>query len=206
MSVDLESQKKALLHSLRKRGIKNEAILTALETVPRELFLPTRAHDQAYHDCAIPLKAGQSVSQPYVIALMLQHADLQSHHRVLEVGAGTGYVLALLEALVAEVYGIELDAELVRETQTRLQSLDVQATICAGNGFDGWPEHAPYDRIIVSAAAKEIPRALVKQLTADGKMILPFGDEQQELIILYRDQGGLTSTDLGGVRFVELQK
>lgn len=206
MTKSFLEERKKMISVLRERGIEDPLLLDAFNRIPREHFLPASLWKRAYDDCAIPLAEGQSLSQPYVIALMLHHADVRPNHRVLEIGAGTGYVLALLSRLVSEVYGVELDPVLTEASQMRLQELHITAEMKAGNGYDGWSEKAPFDRIIVSAAAREVPRALVKQLAPQGKLILPFGDEQQELVVLYRDQGVLTADDLGGVRFVELKK
>ncbi|RMG41446.1 MAG: protein-L-isoaspartate(D-aspartate) O-methyltransferase [Candidatus Dadabacteria bacterium] len=192
---------------LESREISDPAVLDAMRKIPRHLFVPEHFKDKAYSDCALPIGEEQSISQPYVIALMLQELKIDKDCRVLEIGTGSGYQTALLASICKEVYSLELDASLVTSASRRLDELGLNnVEIRWGNGYNGWPEKAPFDRIIVSAASKEIPRELVRELKVGGRMILPLGKESQELVLIIKNEQGLESEALGGVRFVEMKK
>ncbi len=188
------------------RGISDPAILRAFSRVERDQFVPKGWRDRAYGDGPLPIGHEQTISQPYVIALMLFHLALQAEHKVLEVGTGSGYVAALLAEICEHVYSIECVEELAQVASDRLVRLGYpQVKVRHGDGSLGWPEGGSFDRIIVSAAARDIPRELIKQLKIGGRMILPFGDESsQKLVLLNKDVDGITEEDLGKVSFVPL--
>jgi protein-L-isoaspartate(D-aspartate) O-methyltransferase len=176
----------------RASGVVDARILSAFEQVPREAFLPAELIARAYEDAALPIGLGQTISQPSMIALMLQSLQCAPRHRVLEVGAGSGYVLALLSQLGCEVFGIERHAELAARAPETLRSIGVtDIVVHEGDGTLGWPEHAPYDRILVSAGAAAIPEALLAELAEGGRLVMPVGGkETQILVTCERDDKG----------------
>ena len=187
------------------RGISDSKILQAFLRVERHLFVPESWRQQAYHDSPLPIGQQQTISQPYVIALMLSQLDLKPDHKVLEVGAGSGYVAALLATICKDVFTIEHVPDLADAAARRLSKLGYQQVqVKCGDGCLGWPEEAPFDRIIASAAAKDIPRELIKQLKIGGKLILPFGEAEQKLLLLHKTDTGIKEQDLGKVAFVPL--
>jgi len=192
---------------LRRRGISDQRVLRAMDAVPREDFVLPEFFGEAYADQAMPIACGQTISQPYVVAYMTEQLDVQREHRVLEVGAGSGYQAAILSQLAGRVYTVERYrtlAERARATLARLSYDNV--TVIVGDGFKGIPEHAPYDRIIVTAAAEAVPEALTAQLAEGGIMVLPLGPHggTQRLVKLTIGKDGLSRTDLIRVRFVPL--
>ena len=191
---------------LAERGIRDRKVLDAMLEVPRHEFVPPPLHDDAYKDHPLPIGAGQTISQPYIVAVMLQHLVLNSTDRVLEVGTGSGYVTALLSRMCAEVYSIERHAELAataEETLARLGYSNVKIRI--GDGGQGWPENAPYDAILVSAAASAVPPALFAQLREGGRMVVPVGPaSSQELQLTRKVNGQPQVQGLEGCRFVPL--
>jgi len=192
---------------LRRRGISDQRVLRAMDAVPREDFVLPEFFGEAYADQAMPIACGQTISQPYVVAYMTEQLDVQREHRVLEVGAGSGYQAAILSQLAGRVYTVERYrtlAERARATLARLSYDNV--TVIVGDGFKGIPEHAPYDRIIVTAAAEAVPEALTAQLAEGGIMVLPLGPHggTQRLVKLTMGKDGLSRTDLIRVRFVPL--
>ncbi len=188
------------------RGITDERVLEAFQRVPRHTFVPENLRDRAYEDCPLPIGPGQTISQPYIIALMLAALEIDGPHKVLEIGTGSGFQTALLSELAAEVYSIEIDPALSARSEVLLESLGYKnVQLRAGNGFDGWPEAGPFDAIVVSAAPAEIPRELVRELRVGGRMVLPLGTDDQELVLLKKTDQGLESEDLGGVAFVQMR-
>ena len=191
---------------LAERGIHDRRVLDAMRDVPRHEFVPQRLRDQAYEDHPLPIGAGQTISQPYIVAVMLQHLALQQADRILEIGAGSGYVTALLSRLCAEVYSVERHPELAataEETLARLGYSNVKFRV--GDGGQGWPEYAPFDAIIVSAATSDVPRALFAQLQEGGRMIVPVGPAtSQELQLIRKVDGQPQVRTLEGCRFVPL--
>jgi protein-L-isoaspartate(D-aspartate) O-methyltransferase len=191
---------------LRERGIADQRVLDAMARVPRHEFAPAHYRDHAYEDHPLPIAEGQTISQPYIVALMLEALALTSADRVLEVGTGSGYVTALLAELAAQVFSVERHATLAagaRESLARMGYANVQVIV--GDGSQGLPEFAPYDAIIVSAGALELPHALVAQLAEAGRMIIPVGrpDSQQLQLIRMEDaQPRITLREL--CRFVPL--
>jgi protein-L-isoaspartate(D-aspartate) O-methyltransferase len=192
---------------LRQRGISDQAVLRAMDDVPREHFVTAELTDSAYADQALPIACGQTISQPYVVAYMTEQLDVEPQHRVLEVGTGSGYQAAILSRLAREVVSIERYRTLADTARERLQTLGYSnVTVIAGDGFAGVPEQAPFDRVIVTAAAEEVPDALVEQLGEGGKMVLPLGPRNgtQHIVKLSKTAGGLTRQTLIAVRFVPL--
>ena len=195
------------LLNLRKRGIGNATVLRAMDEVPRDRFVEAGFIDAAYSDQALPIACGQTISQPYVVAYMTEQLDVQPHHRVLEVGTGSGYQAAVLSRLAREVVSIERYRTLADVARARLKALGYgNVAVVSGDGFVGVPDLSPYDRIIVTAAAEHIPQALVDQLADDGIMVLPLGPHggTQRIVRLVKTQDGIAREDLIGVRFVPL--
>ncbi len=203
----LASLRQSMVDSqLRARGVEDERVLDAMARVPRHDFAPERYRDQAYEDHPLPIGEGQTISQPYIVALMLEALALAPADRVLEVGTGSGYVTALLAEIVAQVFSVERHAALAdaaRDLLVRLGYTNVKVIV--GDGSQGFAEAAPYDAIIVSAAALEVPRALVTQLAEGGRMILPVGDADFQQLQLIRMESGQPRVALRELcRFVPL--
>ena len=190
---------------LRARDIRSARVLDAMLRVPRHLFVPEAQRAQAYSDSPLAIGYGQTISQPYIVAFMTQALDVEPGHGVLEVGTGSGYQAAVLSTLAKEVYTIEIVAPLAeRARQTLLELGYRNVQVRTGNGYLGWPEHAPYDRIIVTAAPDEVPTALVQQLKIGGVMAIPVGTLTQELRILRRTATGMETLSTLPVRFVPM--
>ena len=195
------------LLGLRRRGISNPAVLRAMDEVPREHFVEGGLVDKAYADQALPIACGQTISQPYVVAFMTEQLGVQPSHRVLEVGTGSGYQAAILSRLAREVISVERYRTLAEAAQERLAALGYDnVEVRLGDGLAGVPERAPYDRIMVTAAAETIPEALLEQLAENGVMVLPLGPHAgpQQLVKLAKGEQGIKQEDLIGVRFVPL--
>jgi len=193
--------------TLRQRGISEQSVLRAMDEVPREHFVDARYVDTAYADHAQPIACGQTISQPYIVAYMSEQLMARGNHRVLEVGTGSGYQAAVLSRLAREVVSIERYRTLADAARTRLKTLGYNnVDVVLGDGLAGEPSRAPYDRIIVTAAAERVPEALMAQLAEDGIMILPLGlhDGPQQLMRLTKSKHGLQRDNLIGVRFVPL--
>lgn len=191
---------------LRLRGIADERVLGAMLRVPRHEFAPERFRDQAYEDHPLPIAEGQTISQPYIVALMLEPLVLSPADKVLEVGAGSGYVTALLAELVCEVVSIERHASLADSARQLLNDLGyTNVRVIAGDGSRGVPQFAPYNAIIVSAAAPELPEGLVEQLADGGRMIIPVGEgDSQQLQFIHKEDGKVISRMRELCRFVPL--
>lgn len=191
---------------LRGRGIRDVRVLSAMAKVPREEFIAAEYAADAYGDFPVPIAGNQTISQPYIVASMLEKLDLHPRDRVLEVGTGTGYEAALLGQMAAEVWSIERIAELANTAQAILAKLEYSNVhVVHGDGSRGLPEHAPFDRILVAAAAPRVPDALVAQLSDGGRLILPVGnryEQQLQIIRKFRDQVSVTDAEL--CRFVPL--
>ena len=195
------------LLSLRRHGIMDAAVLRAMDEVPREHFVTAGHADIAYADQALPIACGQTISQPYVVAYMTEHLAVAPEHHVLEVGTGSGYQAAILSRLACEVVSIERYRTLAEAARIRLTTLGyTNVEVVVGDGLSGLPEKAPFDRIIVTAAAEEVPLALIDQLGEGGIMVLPLGphDDAQVLVKLTKSKQGLARENLIGVRFVPL--
>ena len=195
------------LLTLRRRGIADQAVLRAMDEVPRERFVEPTFADSAYADQALPIACGQTISQPSVVAYRTEQRKMESRHRVLEVGTGSGYQAAVLSHLAREVVSVERYRTLAEEARARLKALGYEnVDIVVGDGFAGVPDRAPYDRIIVTAAAETIPEALLDQLADGGIMILPLGshDGSQHIIKLTKSVTGIRRENLIPVRFVPM--
>src|SRR5687767_9272057 len=193
-----------VLLSLRGRGISDPAVLRAIDAVPREKFVLPQYAEAAYADRAMPISCGQTISQPYVVAYMTEQLDVRREHRVLEVGTGSGYQAAILAQLAGQVVTVERYRTLAENARNTLAALGYgNVTVVSGDGLNGVPEHAPYDRIIITAAAEAIPQVLVDELAEGGVMVLPLGEHSgpQRIVKLTRGEGGVTQQDLIWVRF-----
>ena len=193
--------------ALRRRGISDQAVLRAMDDVPREQFIDAPLQSEAYADRALPIACGQTISQPYLVAYMTEKLNVQPEHRVLEVGTGSGYQAAILSRLAREVISVERYRTLAEAARSRLAALGYDnVDVRVADGLLGVPDRAPYDRIMVTAAAETVPEALVGELAKDGVMILPLGpqDGVQQLVRITKGEGGTKQEDLIGVRFVPL--
>ncbi len=191
---------------LARRSIHNERVLQAMATVPRHLFVPEEVRAQSYADRALPLPDDQTISQPFIVALMAQTLDLQGTERLLDIGTGSGYAAAVLSLLAAEVYTLERSAVLAEMARQRLHDLGYHNIhVVETDGTMGWPEAAPYNAIHVAAASPWVPRPLRQQLAEGGRLVIPVGGHGEQLLLLMTKSGGETSvSQLGGVRFVPL--
>ncbi len=203
---DLAAERRRMVEQqLRGRDITDPRVLAAMEKVPRHLFVPENVRHQAYGDHPVPIGHGQTISQPYIVAFMTQALDVKREHRVLEIGTGSGYQAAILGELAGEVYTMEIIEPLAQSARETLERLGYENVhVRAGNGYEGWPEHAPYDRIMVTAAPEEVPPALVEQLEVGGLMAIPVGGLVQELRILRRTERGTETLKTLPVRFVPM--
>ncbi len=196
-----------LVLALRSAGITDTATLSAIESVPRELFVPETFVDRAYEDTALPIGYGQTLSQPLVVATMIQALELDPRIKLFEVGTGSGYHAAILSHLCRRVYTIERHKPLLAEAQDRFEALELNnVTAMAGDGMKGWPEQAPFDRISVTAAGEEPPQSLLEQLKIGGIMVMPVGGQSrvQQLVRFRRTEDGYDSEAIMDVRFVPL--
>jgi protein-L-isoaspartate(D-aspartate) O-methyltransferase len=203
----LVQRKLRLLMELRRAGIGDARVLGAVEKTPRERFVPSTFADQAYENVALPIDRGQTISQPYVVALMTERLEVDAGHKVLEIGTGSGYQAAILARLARRVFTIERHRELLQSAQALLDGLRLHNIVFRfGDGGKGWPEQVPFDRIIVTAAATEVPCALVDGLAPGGVLVAPVGAgrRDQQLLRVRRTDDGFVTEDLGLVRFVPL--
>lgn len=204
---DYEQHRKRMIsRHLAARDITDDRVLKAMESVPRHLFVPAHLRDQAYRDSPLPIGSGQTISQPYIVALMTQLAQPQPGDIALDVGTGSGYQAAVLAELVEQVFSIEIVQPLADEAAKRLAQLgydDVQ--VRHGDGYEGWKSEAPFDLIVLAAAPDHVPPELIKQLAGGGRMVLPVGDRYQKLIVLEKDdEGNVTRKEIAPVRFVPM--
>ena len=197
----------ALVLSLREAGVTDPAVLKAIETTPRDLFVPELFKARSFEDSALPIACGQTISQPLIVGLMTQALKLKPRHRVLEIGTGSGYQSAYLANLTDYVYTVERYRTLLGEAQARLKTLGVQNVISRfGDGGEGWPEQAPFDRVLVTAAPAEEPRRLLEQLKPGGVLVAPVGRGPVQSLLRYvgDGKGAFVKEELGEVRFVPL--
>lgn len=195
-----------LVETLRDKGVRDLAVLHAISMVPRHLFVPASARHRAYEDSALPIGAGQTISQPYVQARSLELLRLRGTDRVLEVGAGSGYQTALLASLASTVLAVERIPELARSARDALAAAGIgNASVVVGDGTLGWRAYAPYDAIVVAAASPSVPGPLIDQLTEGGRLVIPLGDHDLQVLTLIEKEGGkVRSTTISDVRFVPL--
>ncbi|HEV8129993.1 MAG TPA: protein-L-isoaspartate(D-aspartate) O-methyltransferase [Acidobacteriota bacterium] len=203
-------RERMVIEQLQSRDITDPQVLHAMRTVPRHLFVPPNLEHLAYSDGPLPIGEGQTISQPYIVALMTQLAHPQKVHKILEIGTGSGYQAAVLSLLYNEVYSIEILESLAKQAKERLERLGYRNVHTrSGNGYFGWPEAAPFDAIIVTAGATEVPPALVEQLKPGGRMVIPVGSHlnNQLLEVVEKDAAGKLHTQSHTpVRFVPLRK
>ncbi|ANO33688.1 protein-L-isoaspartate(D-aspartate) O-methyltransferase [Vibrio breoganii] len=198
-------QAQRLSEHLQQLGIRDSAVLKAMANLPRESFLSEAMRHQAYDNNALPIGNGQTISQPYIVARMTELLELDYTSKVLEVGTGSGYQTAVLAQLVERVHTIERIKTLQWDAKRRLSKLDIyNVSSKYGDGWKGWGAHAPFDAIIVTAAAAELPQALVDQLAVGGRLIIPIGDSQQQLLKIVKHESGVQSEIIEDVRFVPL--
>jgi protein-L-isoaspartate(D-aspartate) O-methyltransferase len=195
-----------LVETLRGKGVRDLAVLRAVQQVPRHLFVPQAVRHRAYEDNALPIGAGQTISQPYVQARSIELARLNGHERVLEIGTGSGYQTALLSLVAESVFSVERVPALALQAREALQSLGLRnVTVLVGDGTLGWRPFAPYDAILVAAASPYVPEPLVDQLAIGGRLIIPLGTrENQELTLVQRTADGVRTSVVADVRFVPL--
>ncbi len=187
------------------RDITDPVVLRAMQQVPRHLFIPARLREYAYADQPLPIGEDQTISQPYIVAFMSQALQLKKSDKVLEIGTGSGYQAAVLAEIVAQVYSIEIVPVLARRARQRLAEMHYDnVDVRLGDGYLGWPEQAPFDAIIVTAAPDHIPPALVEQLGEGGRLVLPLGDKKQQLVRIVRQGGENVLENLLPVRFVPM--
>jgi protein-L-isoaspartate(D-aspartate) O-methyltransferase len=190
---------------IERRGIKDIQVLDAMRKVPRHRFVPEHLKKYAYADEPLPIGEDQTISQPYIVAFMTEKLQLESHHKVLEIGTGSGYQAAILAEITDSVFTIEIVDVLARRAKTNLEKIGFKnIRVKSGDGYKGWPENAPFDAIIITAAPTKIPQPLVEQLKIGGKMILPLGDYTQDLVLLTKNEDGIKRKDLLPVRFVPM--
>lgn len=192
---------------IEARGVKDSRVRAAMLQIPRHEFVPEQVRDEAYADHPLPIGEGQTISQPYIVALSSELLRLEPDHKVLEIGTGSGYQAAVLSLLAGEVFSIEIVESLAEQSRKRLSELGYRVTVRLGNGYNGWPEQAPFDRILLTAAPPEMPPALVQQLKPGGRLVAPVGPVggNQELVVLDKDARGEVHTrSVIGVRFVPM--
>ncbi len=202
-----DARKVRLIMELRREGIKDTRVLSAIERVPREIFVPDAFRDQAYDNIPLPIGSGQTISQPFIVAFMTEALSVGERMKVLEVGTGSGYQAAVLSHLCRRVYTIERHRPLLKITEDRFKVLRRHnITSRFGDGYKGWPEQAPFERIIVTAAAPDLPNALVSQLAVGGVMVIPVGENalEQDIVRLTRREKDVEVETLRPVRFVPM--
>jgi protein-L-isoaspartate(D-aspartate) O-methyltransferase len=192
---------------IRARGISDPRVLEAMRKVPRHRFVPEELARSAYEDGPLPIGFGQTISQPYIVAYMTEALQLQPSHRVLEIGTGSGYQAAVLAEIVREVYTIEIVPELAREAARTLETLGYSnVNVRDGDGYLGWPDHAPFDRIVVTAAPDHVPKPLIDQLAVRGRLVIPVGEFRQQMTIMTKTEKGVAEQRTIDVRFVPLTR
>jgi protein-L-isoaspartate(D-aspartate) O-methyltransferase len=205
----LKQRLKMVDSQIRARGIRDPRVLKAMETIPRHLFVNEALRDQAYNDNPLPIDGGQTISQPYIVALMTEAMELKGNEKVLEIGTGSGYQTAILAELAEHVFSIDRIASLASGARRLLESLNYfNVAIRVGDGTYGWREEAPFDAIIVTAGAPSIPKILLEQLTVGGRLVIPIGGRHSQVLIKLtrtsEDLNNVKKEDLGGCRFVDL--
>ncbi len=201
-----QKAQKMVKEQIEERGIDNEKLLKVMRNTPRHQFVPEKYKKWAYDDRPLPIGHDQTISQPYIVALMTDLLQIKKDDKILEIGTGSGYQAAILAGLADQVYTIEIVEALANQAKKRLKQMGFSnIQVRHGNGYNGWPEHAPFDKIIVTAAPKKIPEALKNQLKKGGRMVLPVGDHFQQLKIVQKTKNGaIKEKNVTGVRFVPM--
>ena len=202
-----KQRERMVAEQLAGRDIRDARVLDAMRKVPRHLFVPVSMRDSAYQDSPLPIGNDQTISQPYIVAYMTQALELKPSHKVLEIGTGSGYQAAVLGELAAQVYTIEIVGELAQRATKALADAGYKNIhVRHGDGYAGWPEHAPFDAIMVTAAPDHVPDPLIQQLAPGGRMIIPVGTTYQELRLIQKTETGLVERSTIPVRFVPLTR
>jgi protein-L-isoaspartate(D-aspartate) O-methyltransferase len=204
---EAETRRARLILGLRSGGVSDPSVLSAIEKTPRDLFVPELFQERSWEDSALPIACGQTISQPLIVGLMTQALSVDSRSRVLEIGTGSGYQTAVLSRIARLVYSVERYRTLLREAEERIKALGILNVITKfSDGFEGWPEQAPFDRILVTAAVPETPKALLTQLKPNGILVAPVGRGPVQTLKRYvgDGQGGFHVEEMGDVRFVPL--
>lgn len=200
-----EKRRLMVEHQIRGRGIQDEAVLQSMMKVERHRFVRASEWESAYADSPLPIGEGQTISQPFIVAYMTEAANLSSSEKVLEIGTGSGYQAAILGEIAKEVYTIEIISTLAERARATLSELGYKNVfVKTGNGYLGWPEHAPFDAIVVTAAPDSVPQALVDQLGINGRMVIPVGTFNQQMLIITRTSEGVVERKTIPVRFVPM--
>ncbi|HET6892064.1 MAG TPA: protein-L-isoaspartate(D-aspartate) O-methyltransferase [Pyrinomonadaceae bacterium] len=198
-------QRRRLVDQLKAEGIKSQGVLDALLKVPRHKFVPSSSRHLSYENRPLPIGQGQTISQPFIVGYMTEAAEIAPGEKVLEIGTGSGYQAAVLAELAKQVYSIEIIPELAEGARVVLRELGYKnVEVRTGNGYAGWPEHAPFDAIVVTAAPDEVPKALVEQLAVRGKMVVPVGSGFQQMVIINRTESGVVERRTIPVAFVPM--
>jgi protein-L-isoaspartate(D-aspartate) O-methyltransferase len=208
-AADFAAQRQRMVEQqLKARGIKDQRVLAAMAKVPREEFVPTDERIDAYEDGPLPIDYGQTISQPYIVAFMTEQLRPKPTDRVLEIGSGSGYQAAILAELVTDVYTIEIIEPLAKSAEATMQRLGYENVhIKVGDGYQGWPEEAPFDAVIVTCAPENVPQPLIDQLQNGGRMVIPVGERfAQQLYLLEKKNGRLKESATLPVRFVPMQR
>jgi protein-L-isoaspartate(D-aspartate) O-methyltransferase len=202
-----ELRKEMIRTQIASRGIKDSRLLKAMQKVERHRFVPLYLQSFAYEDRALPIGENQTISQPYIVALMTELLELKGDEKVLEIGTGSGYQAAILAELVKEVYTIEIIPSLAKRAENLLANLGyINIKVLCGDGYLGWPEHAPFDAIIITCAPEEIPQELIKQLKLEARMVVPVGENFQVLKLILKKPGKILEEDIIPVMFVPMVK
>ncbi len=198
-------QRRQLVEQLKAEGITNQSVLDALLKVPRHRFVPASSRHLSYENRPLPIGQGQTISQPFIVAYMTEAAEIAAGEKVLEIGTGSGYQAAVLAELAKQVYTIEIIPELAEGARAVLRELGYKnVEVKTGNGYAGWPEHAPFDAIVVTAAPDQVPQALVEQLAVRGKMVVPVGSGFQQMVIITKTESGVVERRTIPVAFVPM--
>ena len=201
----VEERRQMVDEQIRARGLVEKNVLSAMESVPRHLFVPDELRDRAYVDLPQRIGSGQTISQPYIVGLMTARLGLEGGEKVLEIGTGSGYQAAVLSKIAGSVYTIEIREELAKRAKETLDELEYENIhYRTGDGYQGWPEEAPFDAIIVTAAAPRLPEKLVEQLKVGGRLVVPIGEYFQDLMVITKTEDGVKKERVAAVRFVPM--
>jgi len=204
-NIYAEKRERMVKTQIEARGVRDKLVLDAMRKVPRHLFVPENLIDQAYSDGPLPIGEGQTISQPYIVALMTELLGLKGGEKILEIGTGSGYQAAILAEIAKEVYTIEIICSLAELSEERLKEMGYEnITIRCADGYQGWKEYAPFDGVIVTAAPDHIPQPLVDQLKVGGRLVIPVGDVFQELMVITKTETGIKKMNAIPVRFVPM--